>query len=101
MRFFVEIECDNAAFAAPGGETSRTFRNRETLRIFRHVDDALQRGQESGVLLDRNGNTVGSYGFARDDEPVEPRAHVEEWALDEPDVQDVPDVPDVGDYGIR
>jgi hypothetical protein len=61
MRFFVEIETDNAAFEdSPGSEIARILRG-----IASRVQDV--RGEvadEEFRVMDVNGNKVGTWGFA-------------------------------------
>lgn len=58
MRFKLEIECDNDAFA--------TFVECETARLLESASRKLRDGHTDGTLVDHNGNTVGSFGFEED-----------------------------------
>lgn len=59
MRFIIEpMACDNAAFEdEPASEIAR---------ILRKVARAVERGDELGLLVDSNGNTVGSWRVEAD-----------------------------------
>lgn len=60
MNFYVEIECNNAAFGPPMGEPEI-----ELARILRDLAIRLEGGDVSGRLRDVNGNTVGSFGYTQ------------------------------------
>ena len=58
MRFKMEVIMDNAAFSEnPEPELSR---------ILAHVSDQLIEGSTFGILMDVNGNKVGSYDIETD-----------------------------------
>jgi len=57
MKFTVEIQCDGAAF-----DDDPTC---EVARLLRQVASRVEKdGEPRGGLVDGNGNSVGSYGFA-------------------------------------
>jgi len=60
MRFVLTIDCNNDAF----GDT-RAERFREVARLLRGTAGSIGREGygEGPMLLDSNGNTVGSFGF--------------------------------------
>jgi len=64
MRFSLNIDCDNAAF--DGDEATRW----ELFRILHRLSDAYRKSVTEGaeppssVVLDSNGNTVGTLSFA-------------------------------------
>lgn len=64
MKFRVEIDCDNAAFAEFWSE------NVEVARILKGVVSDLHRHEkllfERHPLKDRNGNTVGYWEYVKD-----------------------------------
>ena len=56
MRFIVEIQCDNAAFADDPTP--------EVLRLLQQVCKRLEQdGENRGGLVDVNGNSCGSYKY--------------------------------------
>lgn len=58
MRFQVEFDTDNAAFdEVPASEIARILR--------RVADVVVQNGDFDGVVVDANGNVVGSYSLTK------------------------------------
>lgn len=58
MRFTMEIDCDNAAFADRP--------ELEVARILADAADRLLKGRLAGPCMDANGNRVGSWRLAED-----------------------------------
>ena len=56
--FYLNIETDNAAFSDDAFEA-------EIARILRRVADRVERGEQSGGILDVNGNGVGDWDTGR------------------------------------
>lgn len=56
MKLTITIESDNAAFEHAQGRT-------ETGYLLRKVAGRIESLEESGTILDGNGNTVGSFTF--------------------------------------
>ena len=64
--FSVEIDTDNDVFQEPNSMS------RELASLLRRIATSLEdRGTTrfEGNLLDRNGNSVGAYGFMAEDDP--------------------------------
>lgn len=60
--FKVEIETDNAAFEDPlTGEDNDLMEAAEIRSLLAHISLALERGEKAGVVMDFNGNKVGSW----------------------------------------
>lgn len=57
----IQFSTDNAAFCEAGGEESDGARQAESARILRAIADKLEAGQESGPVMDANGNKVGTW----------------------------------------
>lgn len=69
MKMTVEITMDNAAFHAPSEEDEPMGEcGTEVARLLRHlanrVDDCNLPDRTSGMLVDYNGNTVGSWAVS-------------------------------------
>lgn len=62
MRFKLEIECDNEAFA-DGGEHTIETAGAEVVRILKKIVWHIEGGREDGPIVDINGNKVGEWGF--------------------------------------
>ena len=56
--FYLNIKTDNAAFSDDAFEA-------EIARILRRVADRVERGEQSGGILDVNGNGVGDWDTGR------------------------------------
>lgn len=63
MKYRLEITCDNAAFSDDFGISTYSAYP-EVARILRSAAAAINRGEDA-VLLDINGNTVGTAGFEK------------------------------------
>lgn len=60
--FKVEIETGNAAFKDPfTGEDDDFMEAAEIKSLLAHISLALERGEKDGVVMDFNGNKVGSW----------------------------------------
>ena len=60
--FKVEIETGNAAFKDPiTGEDDDFMEAAEIKSLLAHISLALERGEKAGVVMDFNGNKVGSW----------------------------------------
>lgn len=57
----INFETGNAAFADSDGNDSDEARRAESARILRHIADKLDAGQDSGSVMDYNGNKVGTW----------------------------------------
>lgn len=64
MRFQLSIKCDGEAFAPDP--------SREVAAILQRVFTPLNAGQTEGILLDSNGNGVGTWSFTEADEDHQP-----------------------------
>ena len=58
MGFKLTIKTDNAAFSEDEGGP-----NLEVARLLREAADKIENGGDGGVLMDVNGNRVGSYSL--------------------------------------
>lgn len=56
MKFQLEFDADNAAFAGNDWQP-------ETVRILTEVARRVEMGDNSGTIRDSNGNTVGRFEF--------------------------------------
>lgn len=63
MKFQLEINCDNAAFGDGDGEHSYETAVHEIARILESLAKKLRNGDEGPILMDYNGNRVGTSGF--------------------------------------
>ncbi len=55
MKFKVKMKCDNDAFRGPPVEV---------VRLLRLIADKIEAGGDrTGEVIDKNGNSVGFYGF--------------------------------------
>lgn len=60
--FKVEIETGNAAFKDPfTGEDYDLMEATEIRSLLARISSALERGEKAGVIMDYNGNKVGSW----------------------------------------
>ena len=60
--FSCEIKTDGAAFRNPeNGEENEFYEGLELKRIFRKIENDINHGATSGVIMDLNGNKVGSW----------------------------------------
>jgi len=57
MKLTLEIKCDNAAFAEPGGL------HMEAIAILKRLIRKLEMEKTGGTIMDTNGNSVGTWGF--------------------------------------
>lgn len=70
----ITIKTDNAAFQDEFSNINSNVRNQEIARILRNLASQLEKSVEQGVdwnsviLLDINGNSVGSYTYSPTDE---------------------------------
>lgn len=70
----ITIKTDNAAFQDEFSNIDSNVRNQEVARILRNLASQLEKSVEQGVdwnsviLLDINGNSVGSYTYSPTDE---------------------------------
>lgn len=70
----ITIKTDNAAFQDEFSNIDSNVRNQEVARILRNLANQLEKSVEEGVdwnsviLLDINGNSVGSYTYSPTDE---------------------------------
>ena len=70
----ITIKTDNAAFQDEFSTIDSNVRNQEVARILRNLANQLEKSVEEGVdwnsviLLDINGNSVGSYTYSPTDE---------------------------------
>ena len=56
--FYLNIETDNAAFTDDAPEA-------EIARILRRIAERVERGEQSGDIMDVNGNRVGAWDCHR------------------------------------
>lgn len=69
MRFVLEIECDNAAFAGDDDELA-VVQAQEVSRILRRAAEQVEEGAEYVRLKDINGNRVGTARFIENGPPL-------------------------------
>jgi len=80
MKFTLEINCDNAAFAPVHDDASEADRydaaGEEIRRMLRYIADCMlmDAGNRSGRLTDANGNRCGQWSISDDDEPLSDEA---------------------------
>lgn len=72
MRFTLTIDCDNDALTrevtdAPGGPYRSEVCTLELFRLLNHARESIRNEKTSGALVDSNGNTVGRFGFDREE----------------------------------
>ena len=60
MRFVISIETDNEAFESPA----------QLSALLREIAHRIDNGEAAGSLRDRNGNTVGAFGYSAEREVV-------------------------------
>ena len=64
MKLFLEIACDNAAFGLDCDDVVNDDCRAEVARILRDAARRIEAGDDISLLMDSNGNRVGSYRLA-------------------------------------
>jgi hypothetical protein len=66
MRFVIEVDCRNAAFAGDDNEVTQQSAMKEIGPLLSEVAECLAYGRNPKVIVDLNGNTCGTVRFLKD-----------------------------------
>ena len=63
--FNLAMQTSGSAFCEPeNGSEDKNFEGLETIRILKEIEQQIEHGKRSGVIMDINGNKVGKWEFS-------------------------------------